>query len=246
MGRSRRHLLLLDDNRDLCDAIGALLQERCEVVVFVVSTAPQLLGEVRRNAADGVIVDLGNGEKIDERLEAIRELRRCAPTIGILATRTGAAALGIKALEAGADDVISKPYLADELCARVDRQLSRARSARSSDKVLVDGIELPTEPFRFAGAEIRPDLTILFPDGQSRRVSAKLVGMLRVFAENRGRLVLRSKLTADVWGPDANHNSGSVNQYLHLLRKMYRSAGLDLNDHVTPEAKAGWRISNVA
>lgn len=97
------------------------------------------------------------------------------------------------------------------------------------------------QPFDFGGATIHPDLRISFGPF-IRRIGAKHLGILREFASRPGQLVLKEELIRAVWGADANTNSGSVNQYLHVLRKLYREAGVEFSDFVKPESKAGWRV----
>ena len=65
----------------------------------------------------------------------------------------------------------------------------------------------------------------------------------RLYSRHAGTLLLKENLIHAVWGADANTNSTSVHQYLHVLRKLYRDNGIDLSAVVSAESKVGWRIA---
>jgi len=148
--------------------------------------------------------------------------------------------LTVEALTLGADDFLRKPFNFAELDARVQKQLARGLIARSVGH-RVGGVSLPQRPFDFGGATIHPDMRISF-EKFTRSIGAKHVGILREFAARAGQLVLKEELVRAVWGADANTNSSSVHQYLHVLRKLYREGGVEFSEFVKPESKAGWRI----
>jgi DNA-binding response OmpR family regulator len=246
MAISRRHILLIEEHPDVRDAFTALFESLYDYALHVATNTRDAHGFTSRRSVDLAVVDLTLTRETRPRLDLIRTWRRDGFAFPVITTSAlDYDGLSIEAFEAGADDFLRKPYLFAEMRARIQRQLARRLHATPGVS-RVDGVNLPEQPFTFAGATISPDMTITFPNGAVSRLSAKQLGILREFNLNAGELLLKDKLLYVVWGADANVNSASVHQYVHVLRKLYRDAGIDLNAFVTPESKAGWRISRAA
>ena len=242
MPTSRRHLLLLDAHREIRAAFAAYFRDLHDHALHLVADSREARGLVARQAIDLAVVDLAPEPALTTRLDLIREWRGEGLDLPVLVTSAqDYDALTLQVFEAGADDFLRKPYLFPELHARIRRHLAR-RTGDVRRPLRVDGVTLPEEPFSFAGATVHPDLRITFPNGHTCRLGPKHVGILREFARHTGTLLLKEQLVQSVWGADANLNSGSVHQYVHLLRKLYREGGVDLRTFVAPESKAGWRI----
>lgn len=238
---SRRHILLLEDSKDVRSAFIALFEQSYEV--HVVASTNQATGFVTRRSVDCAVIDVAQGAEARARLKMVSGWRDAGIDVPVVMT-SAVDGLTVEALALGADDFLRKPFVFAELDARVQKQLARGLSERKVSR-RVDGVRLPTSPFDFGGATIHPDLRISF-EKVTFRIGAKHVGILREFAIHAGQLVLKDQLVRAVWGEDANTNSGSVHQYLHLLRKLYREGGVEFSDFVKPESKAGWRICQAA
>jgi DNA-binding response OmpR family regulator len=243
MSKSRRHILLVEEHRDVRTAFVALFERIYDYALHVAEDTRDALGTTGRQNVDIAVVDLGYGVELNSRLAMIRTWRRDGFVFPVIATSLhDQDSLLVEAFEAGADDFIRKPYLFSELHARINRQI--ARRLNSSPRIArINGVVLPEAPFSFAGAVITPDLRITFPNGRESTLTGKQVGILHELSRHAGALLLKEKLIFAVWGVDANTNSGSVHQYLHVLRKLYREGGIDLNDFIAPESKIGWRVS---
>lgn len=237
MPASRRHILLLEDSKDVRSAFIALFEQSYEV--HVAGSIDQATGVVTRGAVDCAIIDVAQGAEARSRLKMLTAWRAAGIDVPIVMT-SAVDGLTVEALRLGADDFLRKPFNFAELDARVQKQLARGLTARSVAH-RVDGVSLPRRSFDFGGAIIHPDLRISFGK-LTRRIGAKQVGILREFAAHAGQLILKEELVRAVWGADANTNSSSVHQYLHVLRKLYREGGVEFSEFVKPESKAGWRI----
>lgn len=243
MAISRRHILLIEEHPDVRGAFTALFETLYEYALHVATSARDARGLTSRRSVDIAVVDLTHAPETKPRLDLIRTWRRDGLAFPVITTSAlDYDGLSIEAFEAGADDFLRKPYLFAEMRARIQRQLAR-RLSTTPPVARVDGVTLPEHEFTFAGATISPDMRITFPNGTTCKLSAKQLGILREFHVHADELLLKEKLLYAVWGADANVNSTSVHQYVHVLRKLYRDGGVDLNAYVTPESKAGWRIS---
>lgn len=242
MSKSRRHILLVEEHRDVRAVFVALFERIYEYVLHPAGGIREACGLADRRDVDVAVIDLGCGAEVNSRLAMIREWRRAGLHFPVIVTSLhDHDQLLVQAFEAGGDDFIRKPYLFGELRARIDQQIAR-RLYSPLGIARIEGVALPEEPFSFAGALITPDLRILFPNGREFSLNPKQIGILRELSRHRGRLLLREKLIYAVWGASANVNSGSVHQYLHLLRKLFRVGGVDLNDFIEPENRVGWRV----
>lgn len=243
MPKSRRHILLVEEHCDIRTAFVALFECVYGYALHVATGARDALGITGRQDVDVAVVDLAHGEELNARLAMIRAWRRDGFGFPVIVTSPqDYDDLIVETFEAGGDDFLRKPYLFSELRARIQRHLTR--HLHSPAKITrIDGVVLPEESFVFAGATITPDMRIMFPDGSVSRLGAKHVGILREFSVHAGSLLLKEKLIHAVWGADANTNSTSVHQYLHMLRKLYREGSVNLNAFVAPESKVGWRIA---
>jgi DNA-binding response OmpR family regulator len=193
-----------------------------------------------RRTFDLAIVDLAFGGR-PAGLDLIREWRAAGAGIPIIAiTDIPRPSLAIESLDAGADDFLRKPFHHEELVLRIGKLLARGEAVSAVRKA--GGVLLGREEFAFGGTTVTPDLMIRFPDGTGERLRPKQHGILRVFAERAGGLVLKEELVKAVWGSDGNDAGHSVNEYVSKLRGLFARHGVDLNDWVVSEPKAGWRI----
>jgi two-component system KDP operon response regulator KdpE len=162
------------------------------------ATAAQALAELRRQAPQLVIVDLGLPDMDGVELIALLRATVTAPVL-VLSARTQEEQK-IAALDAGADDYLAKPFGVGELLARVRAMLRRAGAAPSAaPRVQVGGLVLDRE-----GHEVRVG-------GVPVHLTPIEFRLLERLARTPGKVVTHRQLLADVWGTD------QVDQ-LHYLR----------------------------
>nr|WP_194241431.1 response regulator [Galbitalea soli] len=113
----------------------------------------------------------------------------------------------VDALDAGADDYVTKPFAADELLARI-RALSRRTPAATDE---------PTVRF----GEVTVDLSarVVTRGSDSVRLTPTEWRLLEVLLRGRGRLITRETLLREVWGPQYTSDTGYLRLYLAQLRK---------------------------
>jgi DNA-binding response OmpR family regulator len=244
MAKRRKQILLMEDNREIRGAFIALFTNSEDVTSFAVSGIPEALGMACREVFDAAVVDLGNRAEVADRLEMIRTWRRDGHLFPVIVTcANDYEGLSETVFAAGGDDFLRKPFLFGDLKARLQRQLQRGTATPFQLPRRIDGVIVTDSMFTFAGATIHPDLTIHFPTAEKMRLSAKQVAILRLFAEHAGKLLFKDTLLFGVWGADANPDSLTLHQYLYVLRKIYHTGGIELNQFVVLVRSSGWRIS---
>lgn len=241
MNLRRSRILLLIEDPDL----GGILQLALrDFDAELHGTADAARDAFRRRAFDLAIVDLSLGAR-GNGLALIREWTASGGAVPIIVfSDLPQAALAIEALDAGADDVLRKPFHHAELLVRIRKQLARPPAPTVLRRA--GGVFLDRDAFAFGSAQVTPDLIIRFPDGAEERLRPKQLGILRVFAARAGGLVLKDDLLKAVWGSDADGAGHSVNEYISTLRKLFVRHQVDFNRLVTNEPKVGWRIAGEA
>ena len=158
---------------------------------------------------DLIILDLGlpDGDGID----FIIDLRRwSAVPVIVLSARAGEADK-IKALDAGADDYLGKPFGVGELLARVRSTLRRQRQSAAGG----DGI------IQFGDIKLDLKARLVTRDGQPVRLTPTEYRLLAVLATNAGRVVTSPQLLREVWGPSHAEDGHYVRVYMgHLRQKL--------------------------
>ena len=201
-------ILIADDDRQILRALRILLTAR-GYEVLTASTGAEALSEAVEHHPDLVMLDLGMPEL--NGIEVIEGLRGWSTVpILVVSGRTGSADK-VDALDAGADDYVTKPFAADELLARI-RALTRRQSSAADEPAV-----------RFG--DITVDLAAhqvlkRTADGESPvRLTPTEWAILEVLLRNPRRLVTRQALLTQVWGPQYTSDTGYLRLYLAQLRK---------------------------
>ena len=198
-------VLLVDDEPAILATVAPLLRARgYEVSTAMSGTAG--LKAVQRTTPDVILLDLGLPD-IDG-VEVCRIIRDGALTPIIVLSARGAEAEKVKALDAGADDYMTKPFGTDELLARLRVALRRSEPASSGDEVIVRG-----------------DLTIDRQRHQVRRgtetirLTPKEFELLVFMAQRPGRVLTHRTILKAIWGPHAIDQPEHLRVLLRSLRK---------------------------
>ena len=199
------HVLVVDDERGLRRALGINLKARGYEVTLA-EDGRSALDAASRRRPDVIVLDLGlpdvDGVSVIEGLRGWSE----APII-VLSARTGEPDK-VVALDAGADDYVTKPFGMDELLARLRAALRRARTA--DDAPVVETASFSVD---LAAKEVRGS------DGGAIRLTPTEWNVLEVLARNEGKLVGQRQLLQEVWGPAYETETNYLRVYLAQLRQ---------------------------
>jgi len=198
-------VVVIDDEPAICRALRINLVAR-EFGVVVAHDGASGLATVARERPDVVILDLGLPDM--DGVDVIHGLRGWTSTPIIVLSAREQEAAKVAALDAGADDYVTKPFGMDELLARV--RAAVRRSAPAADE--------PT----ITTADFSIDLAarlVTSTDGTTVRPTPTEWAILEVLARNRGRLVTQRQLLQDVWGPAYESETNYLRVYLAQLRR---------------------------
>jgi two-component system KDP operon response regulator KdpE len=221
-------VLLIDDDRQLLRALRINLSVRGYEVVTA-ATGHEALRAAAEQHPQAVILDLGLPDI--SGIEVLTGLRgwMTAPVI-VLSARTDSADK-VEALDAGADDYMTKPFGMDELLARLRAAVRRAAAATGADDPVVE-----TKSFTV-------DLSAkkVIKNGHEVHLTPTEWGMLEMLVRNRGKLVGREELLKEVWGPKYAKETHYLRVFLAQLRRKLEDDPSRPN-HLLTEAGMGYRF----
>jgi two-component system, OmpR family, KDP operon response regulator KdpE len=182
-----RRILICDDELHILRALKVVLRD-ADFDVVATATVKEALDAASIRPPDAAIIDLvlPDGHGVD----IVRELRKWSEMPILVLSALGDEEEKVRALEAGADDYVTKPFGARELIARLNAALRRAGARPDEPRISLDGLEVDLS----AHAVRR--------DGQPIHLSPIEFDLLRVLARNRGRLLTHRQLLVEVWGPE--------------------------------------------
>lgn len=201
-------ILIADDDPQILRALRVTLGARGYDIVTAADGTATLNAAIEHHP-DLVMLDLGMPHL--DGLEVIAGLRGWTQVpILVVSGRTGAADK-VEALDAGADDYVTKPFSIDELLARI-RALTRRTPTADDEPVVTLGrvsVDLSAKQILRRSGD-SPELIRLTPTEWR---------MLEVLVRNPGKLVTREVLLTEVWGPHHTSDSGYLRLYVGQLRK---------------------------
>jgi two-component system, OmpR family, KDP operon response regulator KdpE len=219
-------VLVVDDETQIRRTVGINLQAR-GFDVDLAETGEEALDLAARRRPDVVVVDLGlPGIGGIEVIEGIRGWSRI-PII-VLSVRDTEADK-VAALDAGADDYVTKPFGMDELLARLRAALRRVIPADEEPAI-------ETRDFSIDLAAKR-----VTRNGEELRLTPTEWHLVEILVRNRGKLVPQHQLLQEVWGPEYHDETGNLREYIARLRRKLEP------DHSRPryfttEAGLGYRF----
>jgi len=196
--------------------------------VLLAPTGEEALRMAAADHPDVVLLDLGlpgiSG------LDVIDGLRGWSKVPIIVVSAREAESEKVRALDAGADDYVTKPFGMDELLARLRAALRRAAPSAAEEAVVTAGaiaIDLADKRVSVGGGEVH-----LTPTEWR---------LLEVLVRNRGRLVSQQQLLGDVWGPAYHDETNYLRVYVANLRRKLEATPSQ-PDHLITEPGMGYRF----
>jgi len=220
--------LLVEDEPQIRRFVRAALEQEGWQVLEATSIERGLIDAGTRRP-DLVVLDLGlpDGDGID----FIMDVRKwSAVPIIVLSARTMESEK-IRALDAGADDYLSKPFGTGELLARVRATLRRQRQPA----------ERPDGSVRFGSVAVYPQERSVTRDGKHVHLTPTEYRLLAVLAGNAGRVMTNPQLLRAVWGPGHAESGHYLRIYMgHLRHKLEDDPAQPR--HLLTETGVGYRL----
>ena len=198
-------ILIVDDEPNILGTVAPLLRAR-GYEVFSAMSGRAGLESVERDTPDLVVLDLGLPD-IDG-VEVCRQIRESQNVPILVLSARGAEGDKVRALDAGADDYVTKPFGAEELLARIRASLRRVETPPTpSEPIVRGGLVIDRERFRVAR------------DGEDVRLTPKEFELLTFLAQHPGRVLTHRMILKAIWGPNAVDQPEHLRVLIGALRK---------------------------
>ncbi|HEY3070317.1 MAG TPA: response regulator transcription factor [Gaiellaceae bacterium] len=220
-----QRVLVVDDEPHILRALETTLRG-AGYDVDTAATGESALTQAGVHPPDAVILDLvlpGKGGA-----DVCRELRQWTQAPVLILSAVGEEREKVAALDAGADDYVTKPFGVDELLARLRASLRRATT--SGEPVIEIG-------------DLRIDLEkhAVFREGGLLQLTPHEFALLRLFALNEGKLLTHQTILREVWGAAYQKESHYLHVYVSQLRRKIEP-NPSRPSHLLTEPGAGYRF----
>jgi two-component system, OmpR family, KDP operon response regulator KdpE len=199
-----RRVLVCDDEMQIRRALRVVLKDAGFEVVET-ADAKEALDAASVKPPDAAIIDLilpdGDG------VEVTRTIRSWSEMPILVLSAVGEEEQKVRALEAGADDYVTKPFGPKELIARLNAAMRRAGASDEEPTVKAEGLEIDV-----AGHSVKRD-------GDEVHLTPIEFRLLTTLARNRGRLMTHRALLTEVWGPGWEEDTQTLRTHIANLRR---------------------------
>jgi two-component system, OmpR family, KDP operon response regulator KdpE len=200
-------VLVVDDEPQILRALRVNLAARSYDVVMA-STGRQALDLAAHHHPDLVVLDLGLPDM--DGVEVVRGLRGWTAVPIIILSGRSQSATKVQALDAGADDYVTKPFNVDELLARVRAADRRATPVEEAPRVRIGRAVVDLQAHRVTRSD---------GDGEDIRLTPTEWALLEVLVRNPGRLVSQRELIRTIRGPKYDDAAHYLRQFMAQLRR---------------------------
>ncbi|MCW2993538.1 MAG: response regulator transcription factor [Conexibacter sp.] len=226
MSPDRRRILVCDDEPQILRALKVILREAGFEAVPA-ETAEEALDRAAVHPPDAAILDLvlpdGDG------VEVCRQIRGWSQMPIIVLSAVGEEEAKVRALEAGADDYVTKPFGARELVARLEAALRRVGGRVDEPRITAEGLEIDLAAHTVTR------------DGAEVHLTPIEFRLLEALARNRGRLMTHRALLVEVWGPEYADDVTVLRGHVANLRRKIEPA--DGHRYVRTDPGVGYRFA---
>jgi two-component system, OmpR family, KDP operon response regulator KdpE len=229
--------ILIEDEPQIRRFVRAALEGE-GWLVHEADTAKRGLADAGTRKPDLLVVDLGLPD--GDGLDLIRDVRGWSNVPIVVLSARSDETDKIAALDAGADDYLTKPFGVGELLARVRANLRRPRGSAVEASAQTAASE--TDPlFRFGEVEVDRQARLVRRKGVEVHLTPIEYRLLTVLMANVGRVMTHRQLLREVWGPSHSDQSHYLRIYMgHLRQKLEVDPAQP--EHLLTETAVGYRL----
>ena len=198
-------ILVVDDEPNIIGTVAPLLRSK-GYEVLTAMTGRAAIEAQERDTPDLVVLDLGLPDL--DGVDVCVAIRQSSGVPILVLSARGAEKDKVRALDAGADDYVTKPFGAEELLARIRAALRRVDTASPATEPIVRGA-LVIDRARFR----------VLRDGEEVRLTPKEFELLTYLAQSPGRVLTHRTILKAIWGPHAGDQPEHLRVLVGSLRK---------------------------
>ena len=219
-------VLVVDDEPQIVRGLKIILRD-AGYAVEAAETKAQALALLGSRPPDALVLDLVLPD--GEGVEVCREVRRFSGLPILVLSAIGDEREKVRALDAGADDYVTKPFGTDELLARLRAVMRRSGDPGGGSQVTVGDLVIDVLDRR------------VLRDGEEVHLTPIEFDLIRVLAQHRGRLVTHRQLLNEVWGPEYAQETHYLRVHVaHIRGKLERDPSRP--QYLITEPGVGYRL----
>jgi two-component system KDP operon response regulator KdpE len=219
-------ILVVDDEPQIRRLLRLIL-DAAGYAVHEAATGSAGLAELAVRHFDAVILDLGLPDM--GGVEVVRQLREWSRVPVLVVTVRAAENDKVAALDAGADDYVTKPFGSGEIAARLRALLRRIPADNQAPQI------------RFGDIEVDLAARLVRRAGVQARLTAKEYALLQLLVLHRGKVLTHGQILRELWGPKAEGNTHYLRVHMtHLRQKL--EADPHRPRHLKTESGIGYRL----
>jgi two-component system, OmpR family, KDP operon response regulator KdpE len=197
-------VLVCDDEPQILRALRVVLRD-AGFDVTTAASAEEALDAAAVRPPDAAIIDLVLPDR--DGVEVTRSLREWSEMPILVLSAVGDEPEKVRALNAGADDYVTKPFGPAELVARLNAVLRRAAAEPEESRIVIDGLDVD-----FAAR-------VVVAAGESVHLTPTEFELLRTLIRHRGRLMTHTTLLREVWGTAHEDDTPLLRAHVANLRR---------------------------
>ncbi|HEY8624581.1 MAG TPA: response regulator [Solirubrobacteraceae bacterium] len=221
-----QRVLVVDDEPQIVRGLKIVLRS-AGYAVEAAETKAQALTALATRPPDALVLDLVLPD--GEGVEVCREVRRWSRLPILVLSAVGDEREKVRALDAGADDYVTKPFGTDELLARLRAVMRRSADQGTSPELTIGALRIDVADRRVAR------------DGHDIHLTPIEFDLVRVLAQYHGRLVTHRQLLQEVWGPEYGAETHYLRVHVaHIRAKLEVDAARP--EYLITEPGVGYRL----
>jgi two-component system KDP operon response regulator KdpE len=228
MPNSKTHILVIDDEPEIRRFLRNTLASH-DYEVTEAATAAEGSKRLSVHPPELLILDLGLPDR--DGIEVLKELRAWNSLPVIVLSARGFEQAKVDALEAGADDYLTKPFGAAELQARIKVALRHARR----------GVASASDLFKYNGLTVDREKRVVTVDGAEVHLTPTEYKLLATLVQYAGKVVTHGQLLREVWGKRSSDQGHYLRIYMQHLRQKLGDDALNPRFIIT-ETGIGYRL----
>jgi len=228
MTQSNIRILVIEDDAAIRKFLRVSLTSQ-GYQLFEAPTGKQGISEASLQTPDLIILDLGLPDM--DGVEVTRQIREWSRTPIIVVSARGKEQDKVTALDAGADDYLTKPFSVSELMARLRVALRRRPNDTTIESAVFDIGDLHVDKTRRQ----------VLRGGQEIHLTPNEYKLLSILIRNAGRVLTHQELLKEVWGPDSGQELHYLRVYMNQLRQKLEQDPAQPRYFIT-ESGVGYRL----
>ncbi len=230
----RDRVLIVEDDKSIRNFFRTVLEAN-NYDVIMASTGAEAYSMVTSQCPDVVLLDLGLPDM--DGMKILKSVREWSAMPIIVVSARGHERDKVEALDAGADDYITKPFGTSELLARIRTAIRHARTAYLSPEGMQTGL------FRSGGLTIDYDKHRVYIDGRDAGLTQNEYKLVSLLGKYAGKVLTYDYIIKEIWGPNMKNDNRILRVNMaNIRRKIEKNPAKP--EYIFTEVGVGYRIAD--